>query len=196
MKGCLDLDESRRLTAKQALLHEWFTCRRWAADVEAEYQRITKDWQPRGDQANLVQFIDTTAVVPADSRPEYVKRIADEAKSKYFEKAPPPFPLTSTPAAYHRYPDPQKHIRTPIPQIGENRMDDSIMVPASPTITKYAQMFSLPPPPPTHSQLYTNTADKTFANLSLNDTRTPESQSSLQPPTQSSMDRADSVMRL
>lgn len=81
VRGCLMLNEELRLTAKQALLHQWFTHRLYAADFQAEYQRAIADWRPRKQSGRLIEYIDTTNVVPAKSRTEEVEHLAKKQKT-------------------------------------------------------------------------------------------------------------------
>lgn len=106
IRGCLRLDETMRLTAKQALLHEWFTNKHYADDIEAAYQRAIQDWVPRDADDHVVQVIDTsTALQAAESlRPEsYYPR--GQVKSQYFVQPsqyslPPPPSLFYNTASY------------------------------------------------------------------------------------------------
>jgi serine/threonine protein kinase len=59
IRGCCVPNESQRLTAKQALLHEWFTNKYYAQELEAAYQRAINDWMPRAETDDVVEFIDT-----------------------------------------------------------------------------------------------------------------------------------------
>ncbi|KAK5166176.1 uncharacterized protein LTR77_008437 [Saxophila tyrrhenica] len=59
VRGCAAVDETQRLTAKQALLHEWFTNRHYADELEAAYQRAIADWKPRQGSGNVIEYIDT-----------------------------------------------------------------------------------------------------------------------------------------
>jgi len=53
IRNLLVLDESRRMSATQALAHPWFTNKCHAAEFEALYDRATKDWRPVGKLSEL-----------------------------------------------------------------------------------------------------------------------------------------------
>ncbi|KAH9827331.1 eIF-2-alpha kinase GCN2-like [Teratosphaeria destructans] len=82
--GCLQVEEIRRLTAESALQHDWLTNRHYAAEMEGAYQRAVFDWKPRGPAEDLIEFIDTTNVVPPDNKPEYAARPNEAVTSKHF----------------------------------------------------------------------------------------------------------------
>lgn len=65
VKSCLMLDETLRVTAKQALLHPWFTNKHYSADLQAAYERAIQDWSPRQPDQNLIEVLDTTEAVAA-----------------------------------------------------------------------------------------------------------------------------------
>ena len=160
IRGCLTLDGSQRLTAKQALLHPWFTNKHYAADIEAAYQRAIQDWTPRELSGNLIDFIDTTEAVPAESRPDHVQRLAEEVKSRHFRtlpSAPPMLPsfFKTSAGAYQ-----QKHALTPLPAISEESEQETVEVTVSPDLTRQDSMFASPVredfadtlPPPNYNQ--------------------------------------------
>ena len=64
VKALLVLEETVRLTAKQALRHPWFARSIYAAEFEAIYQRAVKDWKPPPHRDNIVQWIDTSHLCP------------------------------------------------------------------------------------------------------------------------------------
>lgn len=59
VRGCCVAGEIQRLTAKQALLHEWFTNKHYAQELEAAYQRAISDWMPRAETDDIVEAVDT-----------------------------------------------------------------------------------------------------------------------------------------
>lgn len=93
IRGCLRLYEDKRLTAKQALQHEWFTNKHYAKDIEDAYQRAIQDWTPRDHAGDLVELIDTSGgmeeadLVALDVTPQ-----KEPIKSQYFTQ-PPPYPV-------------------------------------------------------------------------------------------------------
>lgn len=58
----LMLDEEKRMTAKQALHHEWFSNEVHKTNFEELYQRTTKHWRPRPQRRDLVEFRDASFV--------------------------------------------------------------------------------------------------------------------------------------
>lgn len=63
VRQLLLLDESKRMTAKQALCHSWFTNRAHKCEFEALYRRSTKDWKPREHRGPLI--VDLCSLMPA-----------------------------------------------------------------------------------------------------------------------------------
>lgn len=55
IRRLLVLQESDRMTAKEALAHEWFANEYHAAEFENLYKRAVKDWQPRPKANKLVE---------------------------------------------------------------------------------------------------------------------------------------------
>ena len=58
----LVLNESERLTGKQALEHEWFSNEVHKANFDELYQRTIKHWRPRPVRRDVVEFRDATIV--------------------------------------------------------------------------------------------------------------------------------------
>ena len=58
----LMLDEEKRMTAKQALHHEWFSNEVHKTNFEELYQRTIKHWRPRPQRHDLVEFRDASFV--------------------------------------------------------------------------------------------------------------------------------------
>jgi serine/threonine protein kinase len=91
IRGCLVLNESERLTAKQAPLHPWFTNRHYAEDLEAAYKRAIQEWSPRTYDGNLVEVIDTSdAALKATAASGRATTATELVKSQYFDSLPPP----------------------------------------------------------------------------------------------------------
>ncbi|KAK1813110.1 hypothetical protein LTR12_012495 [Friedmanniomyces endolithicus] len=82
VRGCLNIDEDERLNAEQALQHQWFTHKHYAADLEAAYGRAVQDWMPRTVKGSLVEFIDTSDIIVPDPQDT---RDTEEAKSRHFQ---------------------------------------------------------------------------------------------------------------
>lgn len=176
VRGCLVLDESQRLTAKQALLDRWFTNKHYSAEMEAVYERAIQDWKPQTKSGNIVQFIDTTDVVPASSRPDHVERLAEEVKSRHFQNLPPPMPMMSAFALPNSRLAPQKRNRTPLPGIFEEFEADRVEVPASPSVTQLHNLFASPLHLPDLTQFSGATANEAMARFSIEDFAPPQTQ--------------------
>ena len=103
IRGCLVLDESERLTAKQALLQPWLTNRHYAEDLEAAYQRAIQDWSPRAYDGDLVEIIDTSdAVHNSIAILGRATTAAELVQSQYFDSLPPPPPPPPKPSLFFK----------------------------------------------------------------------------------------------
>lgn len=77
VKDVLVLDESRRLDAKQALRHPWFTNPRCAREFHEVYQHCIRDWKPRGKVFKLVERLAVSD-----------RLSSNQNRSRYFTSAP------------------------------------------------------------------------------------------------------------
>lgn len=77
VKKLLVLDETKRLTATQALAHDWFTNKHYADELDAVYQRSIEGWTPRRKIFRLVEALDSSRLAPDDSA-------VDGSVSRYF----------------------------------------------------------------------------------------------------------------
>lgn len=57
VRGLLILNEEERMTAKQALTHEWFTNESHKEEFEKVYKRAVKDWTPRASKGSIIAEI-------------------------------------------------------------------------------------------------------------------------------------------
>ena len=55
VKGLLTLDENERLTAQQALNHEWFTNEYHKTAFDAVYANAIRSWKPRTLQGGIIE---------------------------------------------------------------------------------------------------------------------------------------------
>lgn len=88
IKALLVLDEETRLTARQALLHPWFTVGIYSAEFEAVYQRAIRDWKPFPPRSDHVKYIDTNrlpSLPPDEMEDDVVEEHHAETPSHYFE---------------------------------------------------------------------------------------------------------------
>lgn len=84
IRGCLTLDEDRRLTAEQCLTLPWFQHPYYKADFDAAYKHAISDWAPRELDDDVIQFIDTRTLVPESQSDD------EETPSRHFEPAQEP----------------------------------------------------------------------------------------------------------
>ncbi|TLD23663.1 kinase-like protein [Venturia nashicola] len=77
VKKLLVLDETKRLTATQALAHDWFTNKHYADELDAVYQRSIEGWTPRRKIFRLVEALDLSRLAPDEP-------VADVSTSRYF----------------------------------------------------------------------------------------------------------------
>ncbi|KAK4569778.1 hypothetical protein LTR86_002747 [Recurvomyces mirabilis] len=89
IRACLTFDESLRPSAKEALMHDWFTNKHYAADLEAAYQRAIKDWAPRMTNSGLIEFIDTSHIVIDDPQSSESNSSSDQVCSHHFAVGAP-----------------------------------------------------------------------------------------------------------
>lgn len=69
VKGCLAKIGGQRFSAKQALRHDWFVNKHYAAELAAAYERAIVDWQPRKLNGRVIEFLDTTNAVRTARHP-------------------------------------------------------------------------------------------------------------------------------
>ncbi|KAI9714899.1 MAG: hypothetical protein M1820_000188 [Bogoriella megaspora] len=88
VRKLLVLDEGKRLTAKQALQHRWFTNRKHRQSFDSIYQKSIKDWYAQDHAPNIIENLDDTALQehenPITTPPHQYNH---SATSRYF-KAP------------------------------------------------------------------------------------------------------------
>jgi len=182
VRGCLKVDEAARLTAKQALLHEWFTNKHYAAELEAAYQRAIHDWKPRANAGKVIQFVDTTDAVPAEVRPGHVRRLVEETKSHHFPPSSVPKP---PPNAFNKnlvYLPPPKTKHTPLPTVAEEVEDDATLaahdIQADGVVGKRA-LFASPACIPNSPVADMRTTRHRFEHMSIEDFAPSETQYSV-----------------
>ena len=140
IRGCLKLDEYARLTAKQALLHEWFTNKHYAEDIEAAYQRAIEDWVPRDLSDDVVEVMDTTAAADA-LKPLHAdeRRLGEQVKSQYFAGAqhysmpPPPSLFFNTGACQTQFSVQPNFFRPTQPDFDDDETQDVVTDPVGQT---------------------------------------------------------------
>ncbi len=62
VRRLLVLNERHRMTAKEALKHEWFTNNVQKTDFEELYRRATKHWRPRKPKLPLIELMDADSL--------------------------------------------------------------------------------------------------------------------------------------
>jgi serine/threonine protein kinase len=58
VKGLLVLDERQRMTAKESLMHEWFTNDAHRTDFEELYRRTIRHWRPRMPKDPIIELVE------------------------------------------------------------------------------------------------------------------------------------------
>lgn len=97
IKACV-AEAGVRLTAVKALQHVWLTNKHYVKDLEAAYQHAIEDWNPRRKSDRLVEFLDTTSVVPRNVKTTSKNRQGNHVRSEYFaDNASPPAPIDPVP---------------------------------------------------------------------------------------------------
>lgn len=125
VKKLLVLDETRRLTATQALSHDWFMNKHYADELDAVYQRSIEGWTPRRKIFRLVEALDLSRLAPDDS-------VADGSTSRYFpSESPAPSQLNPT----GWYKSSRKPLPVSLPKIEE--LDESAEGVADVHMTQY-----------------------------------------------------------
>nr|POE76193.1 meiosis-specific serine/threonine-protein kinase mek1 [Quercus suber] len=145
IKGCLILDEDRRLTAKQALQHAWFTNKQYADQMHAAYQRAIQDWKPRTNPDALVEFLDTSSL-PSPGPSCDISRPAHTTTSHHFPVLPPPRPLFP-PSLSAPYDSRKIRFHTPLPRISD---DDVLPAVLESQLTAFASPPNYIPETPQH----------------------------------------------
>lgn len=92
IRNCVMLDESKRLTAKQALLHRWLTHHQYAADLQAAHGRAIADWKPRRDAQDLIEYLDQQSARTEITKDRFDAQLHTDTKSRYFPTGLPPVP--------------------------------------------------------------------------------------------------------
>lgn len=174
IRRCLVVDENQRMTAKEALLHPWLADKSYAPLLESVYQRAIEDWKPRGKSLDLVQIIDTTDVVSDSCRPEHVKRLAEEVRSRHFSDMPLAPSLRSMLGPLRTHRTPHKRKRTSLPTISDLVDEDRPEAPASPSLTQLHNFFVNPLHASELTQSEVMTANESMVGLSIEDFAPPK----------------------
>jgi serine/threonine protein kinase len=84
IRKLLVLDEAHRMTASQALKHEWFTHKRYANELEEVYQMSIADWKPRRRVFRLIEALDLDRLSASE------RRVVEGQSSSHSHYFPPP----------------------------------------------------------------------------------------------------------
>jgi serine/threonine protein kinase len=84
VKKLLVLDESTRMTATQALAHDWFMAKRYTNELDDVYQRSIEGWTPRRKVFRLVEALDVSRLAPGGSGNDH----HDGSTSRFFASNP------------------------------------------------------------------------------------------------------------
>jgi serine/threonine protein kinase len=107
IKRLLVIEEERRMTVTEALAHVWFSDPYFAADFEDLYKRSIKDWQPRIQDAQLIEQV-------ASPAPDTASLKENHAVSEFFPKVPEHDILRSLSVAG------RQRANTPLPAVGDD----------------------------------------------------------------------------
>ncbi|KIV91597.1 hypothetical protein PV10_06116 [Exophiala mesophila] len=108
VESLLVRDEAQRMTAEQALSHEWFSNEIHDTDFHDLYQRCIKHWRPTVPKAPLVKFLDNRVVKNLRCSREYLCQINKKHPSRSRTNMPVDAPLKPFPMAMHRALQPQR----------------------------------------------------------------------------------------
>ncbi|KAF2434898.1 kinase-like protein [Tothia fuscella] len=114
VKNLLVLEESKRLTVKQALAHDWFTNKYHADEFEAVYQRAIQNWEPRRKIFRLVEALDLNRLPLSPNRSTNTKHT--KAIASPFFATPSTSTFRLNPKTKHEF---SKRVHTPLPKIDE-----------------------------------------------------------------------------
>lgn len=120
IKKLLVLDETRRLTASEAVKHIWFTHKRYRVEINALYQLCTKDWHPRRKIFRLVEKLNLEKLHLSKSVRTPKESIPASTISPYFA-SPESSPRRILPMKIRRS---TIRARTPLPCIDEETAED------------------------------------------------------------------------
>lgn len=137
VRGCVELYEDDRLTAKQALRHRWLTHKQYGKELEQAYQHAIEDWRPREQDENLIEVIATSDIRSKGTQ------LPEPIKSKFFDDSlpsPPTFSTSAKPSLFNKAAAskpqqsmlPQRQFSTQF----EDMAWSAVQVPASPEMTQ------------------------------------------------------------
>lgn len=121
IRRLLVLNETARMTVKQALAHKWFTKKSHADKLEIIYQRAIKDWRPRRKIFNVVEPLKISNL--PEPYPSIFAPIALSPKTKSRYSSAP----HSSPEHAIVLGSPRKVPHTPLPTIAEEE-DATVVV--------------------------------------------------------------------
>jgi serine/threonine protein kinase len=116
VKKLLVLDEDQRMTASQALGHEWFTHKFVVNEFDALYHRAIAGWEPRRKVFRLIEALDHSRLRPEETSSRFKENQDDSSQSRYFVRPPIPDLPAGTPT-YGNSSNKRSH--TPLPKITE-----------------------------------------------------------------------------
>lgn len=119
VRQLLVLDEDKRMTAKQALMHEWFTNPSHKEEFENVYNRAVQDWKPRVRRTPILSDF------------------SEDGKGRRPSPRPILRPMKETPVEFPYKPSPQTMIRMLNPKTKPTTLNKPVLSPEK-----------MPPPPP------------------------------------------------
>lgn len=126
IKRLLVLEEDRRMTAAEALMHPWFSS--YAEDFEEVYARSIQDWKPRARTAQLIERISKVVLKPTSLEPPDQEPIPENGS--YHSR--PSQPIVSQSILEKLSRTQQWRANTPLPSIREDYGTDQFASPLQP----------------------------------------------------------------
>lgn len=82
VRKLLVLDETKRMTVKEALEHPWFTNEYHKDEFEAVYQRAIRHWKPRPKKPDIIEFLDVDKAKQSQSAKRHTLSSLSRPSSK------------------------------------------------------------------------------------------------------------------
>lgn len=92
IRSCVEVDEEKRLTAKQALQHSFLNHPAYAKHFQAAYSRAIANWKPRAKKQDMIEHIRPNTAAVQAAKAEYGALLHEEVKSKHFPAGVPSVP--------------------------------------------------------------------------------------------------------
>lgn len=139
VENLLILDEVERMTAEQALLHEWFSNEIHKTDFQDLYQRCIKHCRPRIPKAPLVKFLDNSVVKNLRCSKDYLRHYNKKHPSRPRTNIPIDAALQPFPMAMHLALHPQRGDKTRVSEEVWSAIKDNWKVKLAPLLVPKAK---------------------------------------------------------